>query len=100
MFIAYYTNNAYFARNLNSISALCVLNDQILDYGAGTTLVQCESDKDALARFNDILDAALADQKVYDTRNEVGYWKKAKPGPKPKAKAPASQEHEEPAPKK
>ena len=99
MFIVYKSSNAVFAKNLNSMNSFGVTDNEIQDYSFGVSLLTCDSNEEALARFNDIIESAASDEKVYDTRKEVGYWKAKKPGPKPKPKAPA-QGNQEPAPKK
>ena len=100
MFLVYQNYNVSYAVDLDQIGKFYVKENTIHEFNLSNELITEESNEAALARFNDILEAAANSQKVYDARKEVGYWKKAKPGPKPKAKAPASQEHQEPAPKK
>ena len=99
MILVYEKYDVIYAKNLNSISAFAVLGNELTDYGSGSYFVQYESNEKATIVFNDIIEAMIADQAVYDTRKEVGYWKAKKPGPKAKPKAPA-REHQEPAPKK
>ena len=105
MIIVSNVNDITIGYNLNAINRFSVFNDQVLNYDLNIVIVQEEDANKALERFNDILEAATEDQKIYDARKEVGYWKAPKtaakkPGPKPKAKEPASREHHEPAPKK
>ena len=69
----------------------------------GHTVYTAETQEEAVARFDDLLEALSNDQTVYDMREEVGYWKPKKvakkPGPKPKAEQSAPAEHT-PTPKK
>ena len=105
MFIVYKSSETFFAVNLNTVPKFAVNGKVIQDYQMSIPFVTEDSVEEALNRFDDIIEAAATDLKVYDTRKEVGYWKAPKtaakkPGPKPKAKEPASREHHEPAPKK
>ena len=97
MFLVYEKGSQVSATNLNGLTSFSVVGSNIVDYVTSRKLFVCDTKEEALARFNDIIDAAIAGENVYDSRKEVGYWKAKKPGPKPKAKAPAP---ETPQPKK
>ena len=97
MFLVYEKGSQVSATNLNALTSFTIVGSNIVDYATSRKLFVCDTNEEALARFNDIIDAAIAGENVYDSRKEVGYWKAKKPGPKPKAKAPAP---ETPAPKK
>ena len=89
MFIVYNTGDVLFSKNLDLIGTFALLDKQVLDYNSSSVIANYDTSEEALARFNDIVDASGTDLKVYDVRKDVGYWKPKKPGPKPKAKAPA-----------
>ena len=99
MLLVYQSYDIVYGCNLDLVGKFSVRGNVIQDYGLSNDLITEESNEVALARFNDIIEAAAEGQAVYDARKEVGYWKAKKPGPKPKPKAPA-REHQEPAPKK
>ena len=97
MFLVYESSNVTYVKNLDNTDRISVYNDQISDESGVRFFGSYGTQEEALARFNDLVEAMASDQKVYDLRKEVGYWKTKKPGPKPKAKAPAP---ETPEPKK
>lgn len=89
------------AATIESLQGLKVSNGQINGGNGFPTVYANESQEDAIARFDDLLEALAADQKIYDTRKDVGYWKPKKktPGRKPAAEKSHS-EQSQPAPKK
>ena len=103
MFIVYQNSGNLAAKNLNSVRIFRVVDSSLRDYDQGITFASYETNEEAVIRFDDILAAAVEDQKVYDLREDVGYWKPKetvkRTGRKPKAEQSEPAEHA-PTPKK
>ena len=99
MFLVYKKGQNAYAKNLDSIQTFAVQANEVIDYYQNTKFGIYESNEEAIARFDDAVEAAAEGQTIYDFRNEVGYWKPKKVGRKPKAEQSAPAEHT-PTPKK
>lgn len=99
MFLVYQIDETVYAKNLDTVQMFAVQQTQIIDYYQSTVFGSYDNNQEAVARFNDVIDAAAADKQVYDLREKVGYWKPKKAGRKPAAEK-SPPEHHTPAPKK
>ena len=109
MFLVYVRGVNVYAKNLNTVQTFAVQESNVIDYYQGTVFGSYDSNEEATARFNDVIEAATSDKQVYDFRKEIGYWNvKEEPAKKTATKRagrkPAAEksppEHNEPEPKK